>query len=178
MVAKPGYGGGVASKRLLIVDGYSLLYRAFYGTKFLSTSDGRPTNALFGLVNMLFALIERQRPVAILVALDAPGKTFRHAEFAEYKGTRREMPDEMRVQMPIARELLTALGIPQLELVGFEADDIVGTVSLQAEQAGYETTIITGDLDALQLVDACVSVVTPKVGVIETSTYDVAVVIA
>lgn len=178
MLAKPGYGGGVASKRLLIVDGYSLLYRAFYGTKFLSTSDGRPTNALFGLVNMLFALIERQRPVAILVALDAPGKTFRHAEFAEYKGTRREMPDEMRVQMPIARELLTALGIPQLELVGYEADDIVGTISLQAEQAGYETTIITGDLDALQLVDACVSVVTPKVGVTETSTYDVAAVIA
>lgn len=166
----------MARKRLLMLDGYSLLYRSFYGVKFLSTTDGRPTNALFGLVSMLYILIERTRPDAILVALDAPGKTFRHAEFAEYKGTRKEMPDEMKSQMPVARELLAALGIPQIELSGFEADDIVGTISRQAEENGYETTIISGDLDSLQLVDDFVSVVTPKIGVTETVTYDPAAV--
>lgn len=166
----------MSTKRLVIIDGYSLLYRAFYGTKFLSTSDGRPTNALFGLVNMLFHIIERQKPEAILVALDAPGKTFRHAEYAEYKGTRREMPEEMKVQMPVARELLAALGIPQLELTGYEADDIIGTISLQAEKNGYATTIVSGDLDGLQLVDSMVSYVTPKVGVTEVAFYDTAAV--
>ncbi|MBL8048869.1 MAG: DNA polymerase I [Chthonomonas sp.] len=162
----------MARKRLLILDGYSLLYRSFYGVKFLSTSDGRPTNALFGLVSMLFNLIEKQHPHAILVALDAPGGTFRHVEYAEYKGTRREMPEEMQSQMPVARELLAALGIPQIELKGFEADDIIGTISRQAEENGYDTTIISGDLDSLQLVDSHVSVVTPKVGVTEVVIYD------
>jgi len=166
----------MSTKRLVIIDGYSLLYRAFYGTKFLSTSDGKPTNALFGLVNMMFHIMERNRPQAILVALDAPGKTFRHAEYAEYKGTRREMPEEMKVQMPVARELLAALGIPQIELTGYEADDIIGTISLQAEKNGYATTIVSGDLDGLQLVDPFVSVVTPKVGVTEVAFYDEAAV--
>lgn len=162
----------MARKRLLILDGYSLLYRSFYGVKFLSTSDGRPTNALFGLVSMLFNLIEKQHPHSILVALDAPGGTFRHEQFAEYKGTRKEMPDEMKSQMPIARELLAALGVSQIELRGFEADDIIGTISRLAEENGYDTTIISGDLDALQLVDNHVTVVTPKVGVTETVSYD------
>ena len=161
-------------KRLVIIDGYSLLFRAFYGTRYLSTSDGRPTNALYGLVGMLFYVLEKQRPQAMLVALDAPGKTFRHAEFAEYKGTRRDTPDELKAQFPVARDLMAALGIPSIELTGFEADDIVGTVSRKAEENGYHTTIITGDLDALQLVDPCVSVMTPKVGVTDVAVYGVA----
>lgn len=159
-------------KRLMIVDGFSLLYRAFYGTRFLSTSDGRPTNAIFGFVQMLFALIEQQKPIAILVALDTPAKTFRHAEFPEYKGTRREMPLEMQVQIPLAFELIDALGIPKLQVTGFEADDIVGTVSKKAEQNGYHTTIVTGDLDTLQLVDSAVTVATPKGGVTEPFLYN------
>ena len=164
-------------KRLLVIDGYSLLYRAFFATRYLSTSDGRPTNALFGFTSMLFTLLERVKPNAIVVAMDAPGKTFRHAEYAEYKGTRRETQDELRVQLKEARNLVGTLGIPVVELTGFEADDVVGTVSMKAEENGYHTTVVTGDLDALQLVDECVSVVTPAVGMSDTKTYDVAAVV-
>ena len=162
----------MTEKRLVIIDGYSLLFRAFYATRFLSTSDGRPTNALFGFTAMLFLLLDKIRPAAILVALDAPGKTFRHADYAEYKGTRRETPQELGVQLTAAREFIAALGIPTLELIGYEADDIVGTVSRKAEANGYDTTIVTGDLDALQLVDDHVSVLTPKMGMTDTVTYD------
>jgi DNA polymerase-1 len=163
--------------RLIIVDGYSLLYRAFYSNRMLSTADGRPTNALYGFTGMLFSLIDQLKPRCILVALDSPGKTFRHAEYAEYKGTRREMPDEMSVQMPMVRDLIAALGFHQLELTGYEADDIIGTVSKKAEANGYHTTIVTGDLDSLQLVDAHIRVVTPKVGVSDVNIYDEAGVI-
>lgn len=162
----------MAPKRLVIIDGYSLLYRAFFATRYLSTSDGRPTNALLGFTNMLFNLLENIRPDAIVVALDAPGKTFRHAEYSEYKGTRRDTQPELKEQLPVARELIEKLGIPQVEVTGFEADDVVGTVSRLAEENGYHTTIVTGDLDALQLVDKCVSVLTMKMGVSDTVTYD------
>jgi DNA polymerase-1 len=158
-------------KRLVVIDGYALLYRAFFATRYMSTTDGRPTNALFGFTSMLFILLEKVRPEAIVVALDAPGKTFRHAEYDQYKGTRRETQDELKVQLKAAREFIDALGIPTKELVGFEADDVVGTISRQAEANGYDTTIVTGDLDSLQLVDECVSVLTPKSGVTETFTY-------
>ncbi|MBC8064277.1 MAG: DNA polymerase I, partial [Chlorobia bacterium] len=106
-----------------------------------------------------------------VVALDAPGKTFRHAEFSEYKGTRRETAEELKVQLPIARDLIAALGIPSVEVTGYEADDVVGTISRLGEENGYDTTIVTGDLDALQLVDDCVSVLTMKMGVTDTVTY-------
>ncbi|MBS1719909.1 MAG: DNA polymerase I [Armatimonadetes bacterium] len=159
-------------RRLVLVDGYSLLYRAFFATRFLATSDGIPTNALFGFSQMLLSIFENIRPDAIVVALDAPGKTFRHAEFAEYKGTRKETAPELKQQFPLARDLLAALGIPQVECTGFEADDIVGTLSLLAEKNGYRTTIVTGDLDSLQLVDDYVEVLTPQVGMTTTTTYD------
>lgn len=160
-------------KHLVIIDGYSLLFRAFYGTRFLSTSDGRPTNALFGFVSMLFQLLEQQQPQAMIVALDAPGKTFRHADYAEYKGTRRETPEELVSQLVYSRELIEALGIPTIEVTGFEADDVVGTVSRLGEENGYRTTIVTGDLDSLQLVDESVSVMTTKRGVTDVVIYDV-----
>ena len=165
-------------RRLLIIDGYSLLYRAFFATRYLSTSDGRPTNALFGFTSMMFTLLEQTKPAAVVVAMDAPGKTFRHHEYAEYKGTRKETQDELRVQLREARELVGALGIPVVEITGFEADDVVGTISHQAEDNGYHTTVVTGDLDALQLVDDCVTVVTPAVGMSETKRYDAAAVVA
>lgn len=161
----------MAAKRLVVIDGYSLLYRAFFATRYLSTSDGRPTNALYSFTNMLFYLLENIRPDAIVVAFDAPGKTFRHAEFSEYKGTRKETPPELTAQFPVARELMSALGIPSIEETGYEADDIVGTISRLGEENGYETTIVTGDLDSLQLVDEKVSVLTSKVGVTDTVTY-------
>jgi DNA polymerase-1 len=159
------------AKRLVVIDGYSLLYRAFFATRYLSTSDGRPTNALFGFTSMLFTLLEKVRPHAIVVAMDAPGKTFRHAEYEGYKATRKETQDELRVQLKDAREFINALGIPTVELTGFEADDVVGTISKLAEENGYDTTIVTGDLDSLQLVDGCVSVLTMNKGVSDTVTY-------
>ncbi|MBL8068541.1 MAG: DNA polymerase I [Armatimonadetes bacterium] len=162
---------------LVIIDGYSLLFRAFYGTRFLSTSDGKPTNALFGFVSMLFTLLESYKPHAVMVALDAPGKTFRHAEYAEYKGTRRETPAELISQLEFSRQLIEALNIPVFELTGYEADDIVGTISRLGEENGYATTIVTGDLDSLQLVDHCVSVMTTKKGVTDVVVYDPAAVV-
>lgn len=156
----------MSRKRLVILDGYSLLFRAFYGSRFLSTSDGRPTNALFGFVGMLFALFtdEKVRPDSVLVALDAPGQTFRHADFAEYKGTRRETPQELISQLVFSRELLSDLNIPTLELTGYEADDIIGTVSLAAKEKGFETVVFTGDHDSFQLVDEDVRVLMPQNG--------------
>jgi DNA polymerase-1 len=165
-------------RRLLVIDGYSLLYRAFFATRYLSTSSGTPTNALLGFTSMLFTLIERVKPQAIVVALDAPGKTFRHAEYAEYKGTRKETQDELRVQLVEARNLIGTLGLPAIEITGFEADDVVGTIAKKAEANGYHTTIVTGDLDSLQLVDECITVITPGVGMSETKTYDPAAVVA
>jgi DNA polymerase-1 len=168
----------MSERRLVVIDGYSLLYRAFFATRYLSTSDGRPTNALYSFTSMLFLLLEKIQPLAMVVALDAPGKTFRHAEFLEYKGTRRETADELKVQLAGARGLLESLGIPSVEAPGFEADDVVGTISKLAEANGYETTIVTGDLDSLQLVDDHVSVLTMSKGVSETVTYDPDAVVA
>ncbi len=158
-------------KRLVVIDGYSLLFRAFYGTRFLSTSDGRPTNALFGFVNTLLQLFSDLKPDAIVVALDAPGKTFRHADFAEYKGTRSETPVELVSQLETSREMIAALNVPVLEIVGYEADDVVGTISKRAEENGYETTIVTGDRDNLQLVDHAVTVMMPGLRGAEASFY-------
>ncbi|MCX7799123.1 MAG: DNA polymerase I [Fimbriimonadales bacterium] len=161
----------MGDKRLVILDGYSLLFRAFYATSALGTAAGKPTNALFGFLNMLAQILERERPDCVLVAFDAPGKTFRHADFAEYKATRRETPEALQAQLPEARRLVQALGIPSLELTGYEADDVIGTVTLIARQHGYHATVVTGDGDALQLVDDWVTVVTPSKGVSEMRVY-------
>ncbi len=160
-----------SEKRLVIIDGYSLLYRAFFATRYLSTADGRPTNALFGFTSMLFTILENLEPTAIVVALDG-GRTFRHDLDAGYKGTRADTADELKVQLVEARNLIAALGIPSIEAPNYEADDVVGTVSKQAEENGYLTTIVTGDLDALQLVDPCVGVMTPRTGMSDTMLYD------
>ncbi|MCU0317610.1 MAG: hypothetical protein MUC92_13575, partial [Fimbriimonadaceae bacterium] len=163
----------MSRKRLVIIDGYSLLFRAFYGTRYLSTSDGRPTNALFGFTSMLLQLFQDVRPDALVVALDAPGDTFRHAEYAEYKGTRRETPAELISQLNFSRELISDLNIPVIERVGYEADDVTGTISRMGEENGYETTIVTGDLDALQLVDDWVKVMTTRKGVTDVVVYGI-----
>lgn len=159
--------------RLVLLDGYSLLFRAFYGSRMLSTSDGRPTNALFGFLNMLFSLFSdpATRPDQILVALDAPGKTFRHADFPEYKGTRRETPPELISQLILSRELLADLNIPVCEITGYEADDILGTLSKRAEEAGWEAVLFTGDHDSLQLVSQHTSVLMPQNGPVPPKLY-------
>ena len=163
----------MSRQRLVIIDGYSLLFRAFYGSRMLSTSDGRPTNALFGFLNMLFSLFgdDSTRPDQILVALDAPGKTFRHADFPEYKGGRRETPDELISQLILSRELLTDLNIPICEITGYEADDILGTLSLRAEKEGWETLLFTGDHDSIQLITETTNVLMPQNGPVPPKRY-------
>jgi DNA polymerase-1 len=165
--------GAPKTKKLVVIDGYSLLFRAFYGTRYMSTSDGRPTNALFGLVSMLFLLFEREKPDSVVVAFDAPGKTFRDEAYEDYKGTRSETPDDLRQQLPLARDLMEALAIPSIEVPGFEADDVIGAITLDAEKKGYETIIVSGDLDSLQLVDDSVRVMTTRRGVSDVVVYDV-----
>ncbi|HEX2986920.1 MAG TPA: DNA polymerase I [Chloroflexota bacterium] len=158
--------------KLVLVDGNSLLYRAFFAMRYLSTSEGQPTNAVYGFTMMLLHLIEEEKPDSIVVAFDAPAKTFRHEQFEGYKAQRKPAPDELKSQAPIARELIRAFNIPMVEIEGFEADDVVGTLARMAEEKGYTTLIVTGDLDALQLVSDKVHVLTTIKGVTDTVEYD------
>ncbi len=158
--------------KLIVIDGNSLLYRAFYALPNLTTSDGRHTNAVYGFSMMLLRLLEEERPDYCAVAFDAPGPTFRHEAYAQYKATRIKTPDELRPQGPMARSVCRALGLPLLEVPGVEADDVVGTVARRAEEAGLDVLVVTGDLDALQLVSDHVHVLTTRHGITETVRYD------
>ncbi|MDR0856677.1 MAG: DNA polymerase I [Clostridiales bacterium] len=156
--------------QLFILDSFSLLHRAYYAIKTpLTAEDGTPTNAVFGFMNMLNRLIVAEKPVYLAAAFDLPKPTFRHKMYAAYKGTRKPMPEELRAQVPLLRELLAALEIPVLALEGYEADDILGTVSLSA---GVDTAIVTGDRDALQLVGGGVTVYLTKSGLSEIDRVD------
>jgi DNA polymerase-1 len=157
---------------LVVIDGHSLLYRGFYATRMLTTSDGRPTNAVFGFTNMLLSLLDTVQPAAIVVAFDAPAPTFRHEAFVEYKAHRRETPDEFRPQVETTRQLLEAMGIPTLAEPGFEADDLVGTIARHAPEQGYDVLIFTGDRDQLQLINEHVRVCAPIRGVSDLQIFD------
>ncbi len=157
---------------LVVIDGHSLLYRGFYATRMLTTSDGRPTNAVFSFTNMLLSLLNTVEPAAIVVAFDAPAPTFRHEAFVEYKAHRQETPDEFRPQVEMTRQLLQALGIPTLAEPGFEADDLVGTIARHAPEQGYEVLIFTGDRDQLQLINEHVRVCAPLRGVSDLQIFD------
>lgn len=141
-------------KKILCIDGNSILNRQFYGIRFLSTKDGFPTNAVFGFVNVLIRQIEALSPDAIAVAFDLKAPTFRHNMYAEYKAGRRPSPEELIKQFPVAKELCRAMGISVLELAGYEADDILGTLAKLARTADEPTEayILTGDRDSLQLI--------------------------
>ncbi len=164
--------------KLVAIDGNSLLYRAFFAMKHLSTTEGVPTNAVYGFAMMLLRLIQEEKPDSIVVAFDAPVKTFRHEEFDGYKAHRKPTPDELKVQGPIARAMVEAFQAQIIEIPGFEADDVVGTIARQSCEAGYDTLIVTGDLDALQLVNDCVKVMTTVKGVTDTVIYDEDAVVA
>lgn len=157
-------------KKLIAIDGNSLLYRAFFAMKYLSTSGGQPTNAIYGLTTMLLKVLE-DSPDYIAVAFDTPKPTFRHEEYDGYKAQRKPTPDALVEQAPVARELIRAFNIPVIELPGYEADDIIGAMVKQAEQHGIDSIIVTGDLDALQLVNEHVSVMTTVKGVSDTVIY-------
>ena len=160
-------------KKLLIIDSNSLINRAFYGVRFLSASDGTPTNAIFGFLMTLMKLIDENNPDYICAAFDLKAPTFRHKMYAEYKAQRKPMPDGLRVQMPIAKDILRAMGINILELEGYEADDIIGTVSRLCEENDVECLIATGDKDDLQLASQKTKVLltVTKQGVTDTDCY-------
>lgn len=158
--------------KLVLIDGHSLLYRAFYATRPLSTTDGRPTNAIYGFAGMLWQILEDESPDAIVVAFDTAAPTFRHEEFTDYKAHRPETAESFYVQVPTARELVEAMGIPVIALEGYEADDVLGTLAQRAREQGYQVLIVTGDQDALQLVDEGASVLMPQKGMGQTVRYD------
>ncbi len=141
-------------ERLLLLDGNGLIYRGYYALidQPLTTSKGELVTAVFGFTNIVLRAIADVHPDRIAVAFDLGKPTFRHERYAEYKATRTRMPDDMREQIPKVREVVKALGIPVYEREGFEADDVIATLTGQAEAAGLEVTILTGDLDMLQLV--------------------------
>jgi len=147
-----------AGDKILIIDGNSILNRAFYAIRPLSTKTGIPTNAVWGFVSILLKHIESLAPTHGAVAFDLPKPTFRHLEYEGYKATRKPMSDDLRVQMPWAKKAAAALGFKVLEAEGFEADDILGTVSLEAAKKGAEAFVLTGDRDSLQLIGDKVSV--------------------
>ena len=161
------------AKKLLLIDGHSLLYRAFFALPPLTNARGEMTNAVYGFTNMLFKLLDEEQPDMIAVAFDLPGPTFRHQAFADYKATRPETPDDLISQLGIARELLEAMHISAHEAEGYEADDVIGALATQAEAAGHQVLIVTGDLDELQLVSDRVSVMVTRRGISDTKVYDV-----
>ena len=138
-------------KKLLIIDSNSLINRAFYGVRFLSARDGTPTNAIYGFFMTFMKLADEYKPDYVCAAFDLKAPTFRHRLYSEYKAQRRPMPDGLKVQIPIAKDILKAMGVKILEKEGFEADDIIGTVSALCEKEGVECLIATGDKDDLQL---------------------------
>jgi DNA polymerase-1 len=160
--------------RLLLIDGNSIINRAFYGIRLLSTKDGQYTNGLYGFLLILQKLRDELSPDGIVAAFDLHKPTFRHLEYSEYKAGRKGMPDELRQQMPILKEMLNLMGCHVVEKEGYEADDILGTLSAAACQQEVECFIATGDRDTLQLVNDCVTVLlaATKFGKAETTVYD------
>ncbi|MBR3640702.1 MAG: DNA polymerase I [Oscillibacter sp.] len=138
--------------KLMVIDGNSVINRAFYGIRPLTTKDGLYTHAVFGFLTTLLRLKEEEKPDALCVTFDVHAPTFRHKADAAYKATRKPMPEELRMQMPVLKDLLDALNIPRYELAGWEADDLIGTVSRRCEAAGWECVAVTGDKDSLQLI--------------------------
>lgn len=159
-------------RKVVLIDGNSLLYRAFFAMPHFSTLESQPTNAVYGFTMMLLKLVQDEKPDVLLVAFDAPARTFRHDAFDGYKAHRKPTPDDLRAQGPLAREMVEAFNAPILEVPGFEADDLVGTLACKAKAEGFDVLIVTGDLDTLQLVDEQVKVLTTIKGVSETVIYD------
>lgn len=140
--------------KFMVIDGNSILNRAFYGVRLLANHDGLPTNAIYGFLSTLFRLQDEYTPDRTIVCFDVKEKTFRHQKFDSYKATRKGMPDELAAQLPVMKEVLDALGIIRCEKGGYEADDLIGTISHKAEEQGDDCLIVTGDRDSLQLVSA------------------------
>ena len=144
--------------KLMILDGNSIVNRAFYGVRPLSAPDGTPTNAVYGFLAILQRMLDEQKPEAVCVSFDLKAPTFRHKACNFYKAQRKPMPEELAVQMPLLKETLDTMGIRRYEIEGFEADDILGTAAAVCERSGWDCVVVTGDKDSLQLVSETTSV--------------------
>ena len=149
-------------EKIVLIDGHSILNRAFYGMPMLTNSEGLHTNAVYGFLNIMFKILEEEKPEYLAVAFDVKAPTFRHEIFKEYKGTRKPMPMELHEQVPILKELLHSMNILTLEKAGLEADDILGTISKRSEEKGLKVAVISGDRDLLQLATDNVMIRIPK----------------
>ena len=160
-------------KKIVLIDGHSILNRAFYGVPDLTNSAGLHTNAVYGFLNIMFKILDEEKPSNLAVAFDVKQPTFRHEMYGEYKGTRKAMPEELREQVPLIKEVLSAMGIKIVELPGYEADDILGTLAKRAEQDKMKVSVITGDRDLLQLATQNILIRIPKTkkGTTEVENY-------
>jgi DNA polymerase I len=165
--------GGEPRSRLLLLDGHSLAYRAFFALppENFSTTTGQPTNAVYGFTAMLINVLRDEQPTHVAVAFDRGEPTFRHEQWVEYKANRRETPADFRNQLSLIFEVLDALGVSRLSVPGFEADDIIATLATQAEQAGFDVLIVTGDRDVLQLVDERITALMTRRGITEMTRF-------
>ena len=160
------------SEKILLIDGHSILNRAFYGIPDLTNSEGRHTGAVYGFLNILFRILDEEKPDYLTVAFDVHEPTFRHKIYSQYKGTRKPMPSELREQVPLIQELLTAMGIKIVSKGGYEADDLLGTLAKKSEQKGMDVTILSGDRDLLQLATEKVMIRLPKTSKGKTTIED------
>lgn len=164
-------GDGIMTKKLILIDGNSVIYRAFFALPLLNNEKGVYTNAVYGFTTMLLRILEEEKPTHMLVAFDAGKTTFRHQTYKEYKGGRQKTPPELSEQFPVLKELLDAFDIKHYQLDQYEADDIIGTLSKQADDKDWEVTVISGDKDLLQLVSDHVTVSVTKKGISEIEKY-------
>lgn len=149
-------------KKLVLIDGHSILNRAFYGVPMLTNAEGTHTNAVYGFLNILFKIVDTELPDCLAVAFDLKDPTFRHKEYSEYKGTRKPMPPELSEQVPLIKEMLQAMNIAIITMSGYEADDIIGTLSKKYQREGFDVTVVSGDRDLLQLSDEHIKITLPK----------------
>ncbi|MBW7458636.1 DNA polymerase I, partial [Paenibacillus sepulcri] len=156
----------------ILIDGNSIVFRAFYAMPPLTNSAGLNTNAVYGFTTMLLRLLEEEKPTHMLVAFDAGKVTFRHEGYEEYKGGRAKTPPELSEQFPVLKDLLRSFGIAQFELPGYEADDIIGTLTRMADEQKVETLIVSGDKDMLQLASDYVTIALTRKGVSEVERYN------
>ena len=150
------------AEKIVLIDGHSILNRAFYGVPDLTNAEGLHTNAVYGFLNIMFKILDEEKPEYLTVAFDVHAPTFRHEMFEDYKGTRKPMADELRQQVPVIKDVLRAMGVKIIEQAGLEADDLLGTLSRRCEENGMEVSVISGDRDLLQLATGHVKIRIPK----------------
>lgn len=150
------------AEKLVLIDGHSILHRAFYGVPDLTNSQGLHTNAVYGFLNIMFKILEEEQPAYLTVAFDVHAPTFRHEIYEAYKGTRKPMPEELREQVPVMKQMLQAMGICVVEKAGLEADDILGTIARRGEREGMEVSLVSGDRDLLQVATDHIRIRIPK----------------